>query len=62
MILSVAQKQIMDLESRLVVFRGWWEGVGRMSLGLADAVCYSWNEWVMGSYSTVWGTVPSPLG
>ena len=31
MILSVAQKQIMDVESRLVVFRGWWEGVGRIS-------------------------------
>ena len=58
MILSTKQKQIVDMESRLVVTRGWEEGVGWMrSLGLVDTNCNIWNGWAMGSYSTAQGTV-----
>ena len=41
MILSTKQKQIMDMESRLVVANGRGEGVGWTgSLGLVDANGY----------------------
>ena len=42
MTLPTKQKQIMDMESRLVVAMG--EGVGWMgSLELVDTNCYIWN-------------------
>lgn len=56
MILS-QNKQITDMESRLVVARRREEGVGWMgSLGLVDANCNICNDWAMGAYSSSQGT------
>ena len=58
MLLSIKQRQITAMESRLVIAgrRGEevaWTG----SLGLVDANCYIWNVWEMGAYCTAQGTV-----
>ena len=55
---STKQKQIMDMESRLVVAGREGEGVGWTgSLRLVDANCNIWNGWAMGSYCTAQETV-----
>ena len=52
------QKQIMDLDNRLVVAR---EEVGRSGmdgvLALVDTNCNIWNRWAMGSCCIAQGTV-----
>ena len=54
--LPTKQKQIMAMESRLMVASG--KGVGwTSSLGLVDANCYIWNRWTMGSYCIAGRTV-----
>ena len=58
MILSTKQRQVTAMESRLVVAGEGGEGVGWTgSLGLVDANGWIWNEWALGSYCVVQGTV-----
>ena len=58
MILSTKQKQITELESRLVVARGRWEGVEWTgNLELMEPNYNIWNRWAMRSYCTAQGTV-----
>ena len=47
MILPTKQKQIMDMEIRLVVSSRM--GMDRQ---FGDANCYIWNGWAMGPYCT----------
>ena len=56
-------KQIMDMEGRLVFARGGGERrVLRGSVGLLVGDCYIWNGWVMGSCCAAQGTVSGLLG
>ena len=56
--LPTKQKQIMDMEDRIVVAKGEVEGVGWIgSLGLADVNCCIWSRWEMGSCCIAQGTI-----
>lgn len=58
MILSTKQKQIMEMENRLVIARGQGGGSGlNGDLGLVDANCNAWNGWAMECYCTAQSTV-----
>ena len=58
MILSIKQKQIMDMENRLVVARGQERGSGMDGeFGVGDANCSICNRWETGLYCTAQGTV-----
>ena len=60
--LSAKQKQIMDMEDRLVFARGEGEGVGWTgNLGLVDANCCFCSGWAMGSCCIAQGTISSPI-
>ena len=56
------EKKIMDLENRLVVAKGEWEGVGVTgNLGLMDADYCLWNGLALRSCCVALGTMSSPL-
>ena len=61
--LPTKQKQIMDMEDRLVFAIGDdREGVGWIgSLGLVDENCDIWNGWAMGSCCIAQGTISNHL-
>ena len=57
------EKNIMDLENRLVVAKGEEEGVGWIdSLGLINAKFCLWNGLAMRSFCVALGTMSSHLG
>ena len=66
MTLSTQQKEITDVENRLVVARGRERGGSGMdgSLGLVDANCDIWSGWAVGPCWTArepvcdWVTLP----
>ena len=56
MILSTKQKQITDMEYKLLVPEERGRGLRWIgSLGLVDANCNIWIGWAMGSYCTAQG-------
>ena len=56
------EKKIMDLENRLVVTKGKWEGLGWIgSFGLIDAKYCLWNGLAMRFCCEALGTMSSHL-
>ena len=56
------EKKIMDLENRLVVAKGEWEGVGWIvSFGLIVADYCLWDGLAMRSFCVALGTMSSHL-